>query len=42
VRLLLGGSAADVSLEALREELVGRASATFQLRYEQGLVDLSL
>ena len=42
VRLLLGGSAADVSLEALREELVGHASAAFQLRYEQGLVDLSL
>ncbi|MFU8815994.1 MAG: translocation/assembly module TamB domain-containing protein [Pseudomonadales bacterium] len=42
VRLLLGGTATDVYLGALREELNGRASGDFQLRFEQGMVDLAL
>jgi translocation and assembly module TamB len=42
VRLLLGGTSTDVSLATLREALTGRASGDFQLRYEEGLVELTV
>jgi len=42
VRLRLGGSFAEVSLDGYREQLGGRINGSFQFRYEDALIHLGL